>query len=181
MSFLKQFTSNAYAHSQYVFVNIQQLSNNKIDLIEWLYEFKHCLCDTLIWDKGHAAPAIAHRVTNSCFEFIYVFNKNGKRTIGTKDFHGNVDNIVRIPPQRKNEYSDIHNATFPVELPSHMIKTFSNENDIILDLFGGTGTTLIACEQLERTCYMMELDPKYCDVIIKRWENLTGQKAVKIN
>ena len=52
---------------------------------------------------------------------------------------------------------------------------------LIVDLFGGSGSTLIACEQLDRTCYMMELDPKYCDVIIKRWETLTGEKAVLIN
>ena len=49
------------------------------------------------------------------------------------------------------------------------------------DLFGGSGSTLIACEQLDRTCYMMELDEKYCDVIIKRWETLTGEKARLIN
>lgn len=52
---------------------------------------------------------------------------------------------------------------------------------MIFDCFGGTGTTLIACEQLNRTCYMMELDPHYCDVIIKRWEDFTGQKAVLLN
>ena len=52
--------------------------------------------------------------------------------------------------------------------------------DIVLDLFGGSGSTLIACEQLNRSCYMMELDGRYCDVIIKRWENLTGQKAEKL-
>lgn len=181
VDFLKQFTLNAYANSQYTFVNIQQLANNKVDLIEWLHEFKHLLCDTLIWDKGHAAPAMAHKVTNSCFEYIYVFNENAKRSIGTRDFHGNVDNIVRIPSQRKNEYSDIHNATFPIELPTHIINNFSNAEDSILDLFGGTGTTLIACEQLNRTCYTMELDPKYVDVIIDRWETLTGEKAVLLN
>ena len=54
-------------------------------------------------------------------------------------------------------------------------------SEIVLDLFGGSGSTLIACEQLDRVCYMCELDPKYCDVIIKRYENLTGQKAVKIS
>jgi hypothetical protein len=51
----------------------------------------------------------------------------------------------------------------------------------VLDLFGGSGSTLIACEQTNRICYMMELDEKYCDVIIKRWEILTGNKAVLIN
>ena len=50
----------------------------------------------------------------------------------------------------------------------------------VLDLFGGSGSTLIACEQLDRTCYMMELDPKYCDVIIDRWQALTGERAVKL-
>ena len=51
----------------------------------------------------------------------------------------------------------------------------------VLDLFGGSGSSLVGCEQLDRTCYMMELDPKYCDVIIKRWETLTGEKAVLLN
>jgi DNA modification methylase len=181
VEFLKEFTNNAYNHSQYTFVNIQQLSNNKVDLIKWLYEFKHRLCDTIIWDKGHAAPAMAHKVMNSCFEYIYIFNESAKRTVGTKDFHGNIKNVVKIPSQRNNEYSNIHNATFPIELPTYIIQNFSNANETILDLFGGTGTTLIACEQLERTCYMMELDPKYVDVIIQRWEQFTGQKAVLLN
>ena len=57
----------------------------------------------------------------------------------------------------------------------------SKPGDIVLDLFGGSGSTLIACEQSGRNCYMMELDPHYVDVIIKRWENLTGQKAVLLN
>ena len=61
------------------------------------------------------------------------------------------------------------------------LENSSKKNEKVLDLFGGSGSTLIACEQLDRTCYMMELDPKYCDVIIKRWETLTGEKAVLIN
>jgi DNA modification methylase len=57
----------------------------------------------------------------------------------------------------------------------------SKYGDTVLDLFGGSGTTLIAAEQTGRECRMMELDPKYCDVIIARWENLTGKKAVREN
>ena len=53
----------------------------------------------------------------------------------------------------------------------------SEQGDIVLDLFGGSGSTLLACEQTGRKCFMMELDPHYIDVIIKRWENFTGQKA----
>lgn len=67
----------------------------------------------------------------------------------------------------------------PVELCAKYIRLYGKTN--ILDLFGGSGSTLIACEQLDRICYTMELEPKYCDVIIKRWETLTGEKAVKIN
>lgn len=54
----------------------------------------------------------------------------------------------------------------------------SLKNNIVLDLFGGSGSTLIACEQLNRKCHMMEIDPKYCDVIIRRWQKLTGRAAV---
>jgi len=68
----------------------------------------------------------------------------------------------------------------PVALCGKFIMLYSDKGDIVLDIFGGSGSTLIACEQLNRKCRMMELDPHYCDVIIARWEKLTGQKAVKI-
>ena len=72
----------------------------------------------------------------------------------------------------------VHPTQKPLKLCCEIIKDYTDENDIVLDLFGGSGSTLIACEQLNRTCYMMEIDSVYCDVIVKRWENLTGQKAV---
>ena len=71
-----------------------------------------------------------------------------------------------------------HPTMKPVDLLVYLIKNSSKENDLILDLFGGSGSTLIAAEQTQRRCYTMELDPKYCDVIMKRWENLTGEKAI---
>lgn len=71
-----------------------------------------------------------------------------------------------------------HPTMKPIDLLVYLIKNSSKEEDLILDLFGGSGSTLIAAEQTQRTCYTMELDPKYCDVIIKRWENLTGEKAI---
>lgn len=67
----------------------------------------------------------------------------------------------------------------PVELCAKYIKLYAKDN--VLDLFGGSGSTLIACEQLNKTCYMMELDPHYVDVIIARWEKFTGQKAGLLN
>ena len=68
----------------------------------------------------------------------------------------------------------------PVKLFARLIVNSSERGDIVLDPFGGSGTTLIACEKQNRVCRMAELDPIYCDVIVKRWENLTGEKAVKL-
>ncbi len=74
-----------------------------------------------------------------------------------------------------------HPTMKPVELIAYLIKNSSKRNEVVLDLFGGSGSTLIACEQLERKCYIMEYDPKYCDVIIDRWEKFTNQKAELIS
>lgn len=73
--------------------------------------------------------------------------------------------------------SDLHPTMKPVKLIARCIKNSSRPGEAVLDLFGGSGTTLIACEQLDRRCFMMEYDPRYADVIIKRWEKLTGKKA----
>lgn len=78
----------------------------------------------------------------------------------------------------KKDHDNELSYSKPVELCAKYIRLYGKKN--ILDLFGGSGSTLIACEQLNRTCYMMELDPKYCDVIIKRWEKFTGEKAVRV-
>ena len=69
----------------------------------------------------------------------------------------------------------------PIGLFAYQIGNNTHEGDTVLDLFGGSGSTLIACEQLKRECYISELDPHYCDVILQRWENLTGKKAVLTN
>ena len=73
----------------------------------------------------------------------------------------------------------VHPTQKPIRMLSEILQDFSKKNEIILDVFGGSGSVLIACEELNRNCYMMELDPKYVDVIIKRWEDYTGEKAVK--
>ena len=73
-----------------------------------------------------------------------------------------------------------HPATFPINLPSEYIKAMTDEGDAVIDCFGGSGTTMIACEQLNRQCYMMELSPEFCQVIINRWEEYTGRKAEKL-
>lgn len=75
-----------------------------------------------------------------------------------------------------NARSNNHVAAFPVEVPWRLIQLYSNGGDSVLEPYGGSGTTLIACEQLDRTCYMMELDPKYCDVIRKRYAKFIGKE-----
>ena len=75
----------------------------------------------------------------------------------------------------------VHPSQKPVALVEFAIKEYNLNAQSIIDLFGGSGATLIACENLKKQCYMMELDPAYCDVIIERWENLTGQKAELTN
>ena len=83
--------------------------------------------------------------------------------------------------EKEFDHQRIHPTQKPIKLSSWFIDKYSKENDLIVDIYGGSGSTLIACEQLNRKCYMMELDPHYVDVIIQRWENFTGEKAVKLN
>ena len=81
----------------------------------------------------------------------------------------------------KPHSSRLHPTMKPIELISQTIKDGTQPNDIVLDVFGGSGSTLIACEQFQRRCYIMEIDEHYCSVIIKRWELYTNQKARKVN
>ena len=93
----------------------------------------------------------------------------------------NFRSVVRMFTQSSEKLNRVHPTQKPIRLIVDIFNKFDNRNELknVLDLFGGSGSTLIACEQLGRRCYTMELDPKYCDVIIKRWENLTGKKAVR--
>ena len=77
--------------------------------------------------------------------------------------------------------NDLHPTMKPINLLARLIKNSSQKEEIVLDLFGGSGSTIIACEQLDRKCFTMEYDPIYVDAIIQRWENFTGKKAVKLN
>lgn len=78
---------------------------------------------------------------------------------------------------KKEARNDFHPTQKPVELPERAISNSSKKGQIILDLFGGSGSTLVACEKTNRVARLMELDPKYCDVIVKRWQDYTGKKA----
>jgi DNA modification methylase len=95
----------------------------------------------------------------------------------------NFRSVVRQFTMASEKKNRVHPTQKPVKLFAEIVKKFDKNNNFktVLDLFGGSGSTLIACEQMNRTCFTMELDPRFCDVIIKRWETLTGEKAVLIN
>ena len=98
-------------------------------------------------------------------------------------FNGEIDESIKNESDLWEVAKDtnyVHPTQKPVELCGRALKNHSEVKNV-LDLFGGSGSTLIACEQLNRNCYTMELDPQYCDVIIDRWEQYTGEKAVLIN
>lgn len=184
LEFLNKFTQNCINFARYSFINIQYLASNKDTFIEYIYHWKKNLVDRAIWNKKLGQPPRIRNIMNPAFEDILIFSTPElakKRVIDTADFHGTVQNIFEGRGNRQNEFADIHKATFPIDLPFHFIKTFSKINESILDPFGGTGTTLIAAEQLFRTCFIIELDPGYVDVIIERWENFTGKKAILYN
>ena len=113
-------------------------------------------------------------------DFIGHFRKEPPTTFNNLNDH--FTTLIESPKTSKTqEHNFNHKHCKNITLPSEFIKHFSNEKENILDLFGGSGSTMIACEQLNRNCYMMELDPYYCQVIINRWEEFTGEKAEKID
>jgi DNA modification methylase len=134
----------------------------------------------IVWDKGDAG--IGGMFMN-CHELIWFFtntpeNRNTMKAagkVGERPVNGvaNIWRIKKVPPKQRE-----HNAAKPIELINIGIYASSNNGELILDLFGGSGSTLIACEETARKCSMMEMDPIYCDVIVKRWENFTGKKAM---
>lgn len=118
-------------------------------------------------------------------KFNTMRNKDGTMKLAscgdTSGKYKQAESVLALLPELDNKVRQLHPATFPVALPGEYIKSMSDVDDIVIEPFCGSGTTLIACEQLGRKCYGMELEPKYVDVIIDRWEKLTGQKAVLLN
>ena len=144
-------------------------------LDKWLPLFNKYfdLSNMIIWDKGGGGIGDLEHTFLTDYEIVLCSHNSAKIT-GKR-----IGSVWNIPKDNANDY--VHATQKPIKLSATAIENTTNESDIILDVFGGSGSTLIACEQLNRTCYTMELDPKYCDVIIKRWETLTGEKAVLIN
>lgn len=128
----------------------------------------------LIWEKNSATFSLGRLDYDYQHEPIfYTWTKSHKN-------YRNGEFRTTIWKYDKPRKCDLHPTMKPVELVENCMMDASVEGDIVLDMFGGSGTTMIAAEQLGRKARLMELDPHYCDVIIARWEKLTGKEAVKV-
>lgn len=126
----------------------------------------------IIWNKGN------HTLSNS--DYMSKYEPIVYGWFNEHNFYGDRSNfdIWDIKRTKKN---DLHPTMKPVELVEKAMLNSSKKGDIVLDLFGGSGTTLMVSEQLDRNARIMELDPRYVDTIINRWENMTGDKGVLLN
>ena len=121
-----------------------------------------------VWNGG--------RKERSALDQIDLMNEEELRAALKALLNQEPTDVLREPkPQR----SDLHPTMKPIRLLARLIRNSTNEGDIVLDIFGGSGSTLMACEQMGRRCRMVELDPAFCDVIVRRWEAFTGRKAVR--
>lgn len=145
------------------------------------YQWKHEPC-LYGWKEGAAHHFIDLRGEETVIEDNPSLNKMSKPDLiqYVKELRKMIDDKSTILREDKPLANDLHPTMKPVPLIAYLIRNSSLKNEVVLDLFGGSGTTLIACEQLGRKARIMELDPKYCDVIVSRWEELTGQTAKKI-
>jgi site-specific DNA-methyltransferase (adenine-specific) len=125
--------------------------------------------DYLVWVKN--VHVLGRKDYNARHEFVFYGWKGRHRFYG--DFS---TTVLEFDKPAKNE---LHPTQKPVPLVAKLISDGTPQTGVVYDPFAGSGTTLIAAEQLGRTCYAMEIEPRYCDVIIERWQNLTGQKAVR--
>lgn len=140
-------------------------------LDKWIPLFKkyHDLTNMIIWNKGGGGIGDLKHTFSTDYEVILCAN-NGKEITGKR-----IGSVWTIKKDSSSEY--VHPTQKPIKLSEFAIRNTTERGDIVLDLFGGSGSTLIACEQMDRRCRMMEYDPAYCDVIVDRWEKFTGNKA----
>jgi DNA modification methylase len=163
-------------HCSAQIVNVQSLAGNKRDLFQWLGQQTDRLADVAIWDKGHAAPAMAQGVLASRFELMLIFgDTEASRSIPFSSWRGTVQNVYQGPPQRGNEFSGVHAATMPIHLPIWAIGTLCDMAQTVIEPFCGTGTTILACENLKKRCFAMEISPEYVAVTLQRFADATGK------
>ena len=128
------------------------------------------LSNIIVWDKGGGGIGDLKKTFSTDYEVALVYHR-GAEIIGKR-----LGSVWSVGKDSASSY--LHPTQKPVDLAVMAIENILQRNKIVLDLFLGSGSTLIAAEKLKRKCYGMELDEKYCDVIIERWEQFTGQKAI---
>lgn len=182
-AFLKKALANALQNSKDVFFNIGCCKGALFGTAKMIGEFAEYFKGIITWKKSGAFmlffPA-QFGVVGNITEPIYCFSENKQRKFAEPQWKQGdaVYNIIETQNASGNEHNDVNAATFPIDLPAEAIKLFCK--DSVLDLFCGTGTTLLAADQLGKKCFAMELSAKECDIIIARWEKLTNKKAVKL-
>ena len=142
---------------------------------KWIEYFKNTplkLKNMIVWKKNNWSMGDLECAYAGQYEICLFLNYGKKELLGKRDT--DIWEFDREP-------SKLHPTMKPIKMIGYALEKSSLKNENVLDLFGGSGSTLIACEQLDRNCFMMELDPHYVDVIIARWEQFTGQKAVLLN
>jgi DNA modification methylase len=154
----------------FIFWNVSYNAKSRFEYIQQISGRLPYLVEQICWKKSSTIPFKGSLMRD--WEPIYVFSTN-KQPVAVKEVTSNFWQVSNTGAQAEN-----HKACFPVDLPERGIAIVAKNTGIVLDLFGGSGSTLIACEKTARDCRMMELDPKYCDVIIKRWQDFTGECAI---
>lgn len=154
----------------YVVMSAQEWGNMMLTLANNDYHWS----STIIWNKDRLV--MSRKDYHTKYEPIWYGWKNGEARLRPLEDRKQSD----VWDIDRPTVSELHPTMKPLELVARAIKNSSKIGDVILDLFGGSGSTMLAAEQTERVNYSMELDPRYVDVIINRWEEYTGQKAVLI-
>jgi DNA modification methylase len=147
----------------YVFCNKELLPQ----YLDWAVANKYSY-NVLVWKKPGAIPIGGSHYPD--IEYLLLFRKNAI-------WNGGLNGVSYSRCLEYNRETGLHPTMKPIKLITNELLISSNEGSNVLDLFGGSGSTVIACEQINRKCFIVELSPKYCDVIIQRWENFTGKKA----
>ena len=171
---------NTINNSTYSFVNLQILESNKHALIDYQYQLKDQLKDILIWNKKQYPPHINKGTFGCKWEYVFAFCYESKSRSFPASWQGKFPNVIETENASGNDFAQIHKATFPIAFPAWILEKMDFAQSVI-DLFCGTGTTMVASHQLKRKCYGMELDPKYCQVIIDRMIRLDPELTIKKN
>lgn len=178
-AFLRTSVDLMLEHSHEAFVNIGVLKGSKSAIIDLLYSEKDRFKDFIYWKKNNPVPALAKNHISSAVELIMAFGRDGSRMF--RHDPGIWYGVIEGNWAGNNQFAGMHRATFPLYLPTEVINRMTDDDAVVLDPFGGTGTTLIACEDTGRTCYMQELEPQYCDLIVRRYiERVGGSESVHL-